>query len=115
LFNGKNLLTTTYDLPGSKNRPLPPGVRNSRSEFEIEIILILAFLHYWIGVSLDYPCHIMNFFTGLELAKSQAESLLKQLANDWNKQYDTIAELIALQLVVTTRSSRLSLQKSSSL
>lgn len=80
--------------------PLPPAVRNSRSEFGIEIILVLAFLHYWIGVSLDHACQIMEFFTGLVLSKSQADSLLNQLAKDWNKQYDTIAELIALQLII---------------
>ena len=33
-----------YDLPDSKELPLPPGLRNSRSEFGIEIILTLAFL-----------------------------------------------------------------------
>jgi hypothetical protein len=80
--------------------PLPPGVRNSRSEFGIEIILILAFLHYWIGVSLDNAIQIMNFFTGLKLSKGQADSLMTQLANDWDEQYDTIAELIALQMIV---------------
>ncbi len=89
-----------HDRPDSKQLPLPAGLRNARSEFGIEIILILAFLHYWIGVSLDHACQIMNFFTGLPLPKSQAESLLKQLAKDWNEQYDTIAELIALQMVV---------------
>lgn len=89
-----------YDLPGSKNVPLPSGLRNSRSEFGIEIILILAFLHFWIGVSLDNACQVMEFFTGLSLSKSQANSLLNQLADDWNEQYDTIAELIALQMIV---------------
>lgn len=89
-----------YDLPDSRDLPLPEGIRNSRSEFGIEIILILAFLHYWIGVSLDNACQTMNFFTGLELSKSQANSLLNQLADDWNQQYDTIAELIALQMIV---------------
>jgi hypothetical protein len=89
-----------HDRPDSKQLPLPAGLRNSRSEFGIEIILILAFLHYWIGVSLDHAGQIMNFFTGLPLPKSQAESLLKQLAKDWNEQYDTIAELIALQMIV---------------
>lgn len=84
----------------AKELPLPSGLRNSRSEFGIEIILILAFLHYWIGVSLDHARQIMNFFTGLELPKSQAESLLKQLSRDWDEQYDTIAELIALQMIV---------------
>lgn len=89
-----------YDLPDSKELPLPTGLRNSRSEFGIEIILVLAFLHYWIGMSIDHACEVMQFFTGLELPKSQADSLLSQLAVDWNEQYDTIAELIALQAIV---------------
>ncbi len=89
-----------YDLPDSKELPLPNGLRNSRSEYGIEIILTLAFLHYWIGVSIDNAREIMRFFTGLELPKSQADSLLSQLAADWDEQYDTIAELIALSMVV---------------
>ena len=43
---------------------------------------------------------IMEFFTGLKLPESQANALLNQLAKDWDEQYDTIAELIALQLIV---------------
>jgi transposase len=89
-----------HDSPDSIQWPLPPGLRTSRSEYGIEIILILAFLHYWIGISLDHACEVMRFFTKLELSKSQADSLLKQLACDWDEQYDTIAELIALQLIV---------------
>ena len=89
-----------HDLPGSRNLPLPSGLRNSRSEFGIEIILILAFLHYWIGVSIDNARQIMEFFTGLQLSKSQADSLLTQLASDWDEQYDTIAQLMALQMIV---------------
>ena len=89
-----------YDVPESKNLPLPPAVRNRQCEFGIEIILILAFLHYWIGVSLDNTCQIIEFFTGLKLPKSQANALLNQLATDWDEQYDTIAELIALQMIV---------------
>jgi hypothetical protein len=89
-----------HDLPDSKELPLPTGLRNSRSEYGIEIILTLAFLHYWIGVSLDNAREIMRFFTGLELSKSQADSLLSQLAADWDEQYDTITELIALSMIV---------------
>ena len=89
-----------YDLPDSKELPLPPGLRTSRSEYGLEIILILAFLHYWIGVSLDHARAVLGFFTKLELSKSQADSLLNQLADDWDEQYDTIAELIALQMIV---------------
>ena len=88
------------DLPDAVNLPLPPGVRNSRSEFGTEVILILGYLHYWIGVSQENSISIMNFFTGLDLSKSQADSLLTQLADDWELQHDTIAELIALQTIV---------------
>ena len=58
-----------HDLPDSKQPPRPPGLRISRSEYGIEIILILAFLHYWIGVSLDHTCEVMRFFTKLKLSK----------------------------------------------
>ena len=96
LYIGYNI----YDVPNSKQLPLPVGLRNSRSEYGIEIILILAFLHYFVGVSIDKARDIMQFFMGLELSKSQADSLLSQLASDWDEQYDTITELIALSLVV---------------
>ena len=43
---------------------------------------------------------MLGVFTKLELSKSQADSLLSQLAADWHEQYDTIAELIALQMIV---------------
>jgi len=102
LIDGKALYVCyrIHDLPDSKELPLPPGVRNIRSEFGIELILILAFLHYWIGISIDHARNVMQFFTGLDLSKSQADSLLRQLATDWNEQYDTIAELIALSMIV---------------
>ena len=102
LINGRAVYVAynIHDLPDSKELPLPTGLRNSRSEFGIEVILTLAFLHYWIGVSIDNAREIMRFFTGLELPKSQADSLLSQLAADWDEQYDTIAELIALSMIV---------------
>lgn len=91
---------TLYDLPESQELPIVPGLRNSRSEYGLEIILMVAFLHYWIGISLDHVCDVLRFFTGLELSKSQADSLLTQLSTDWKDQYDTIAELLALQLII---------------
>lgn len=72
-------------------------MRNSRSEFGLEIILIVAFLHYWIGVSLAHACQIVEFFTGLELSTSQAHCLINQLSEDWRHQEQTIAQLIVLQ------------------
>ena len=89
-----------WALPDAKELPLPPGVRNSKSEYGVEIILTLAFLHYWLRISLDNAREIIHFFTGLDISKSQAESLLKQLADDWSEEYEIIAELLALQLLV---------------
>ena len=52
--------------------PLPLGVRNSRSEFGMEVILILGFLHYWVGVSQENAIQIMNFFIGLDLSSVES-------------------------------------------
>lgn len=89
-----------HGLPGTKELPTVAGLRNSRSEYGIEIILTVAFLHYWIGISLDHVCEVMAFFTSLDLSKSQANSLLNQLSTDWEEEYDTIAALLAQELVV---------------
>lgn len=89
-----------YGLPLATQLQAINGLRNSRSEYGIEIILTVAFLHYWIGISLDHVCEVMAFFTGLDLSKSQANALLNQLSRDWEQEYDTIAELLAQQLVI---------------
>jgi regulator of replication initiation timing len=67
-----------YGLPLAGELPTISGLRNSRSEYGIEIILTVAFLHYWIGLSQDHVCEVMAFFTGLDLSKSQANALLNQ-------------------------------------
>ena len=92
-----------YTLYGaSTSTPLPsvPGLRNSRCEYGIEIILMVAFLHYWVGISLGNVCQVLRFFTGVDLSRSQADVLLSQLSTDWSDEYDTIAELLAQQLVL---------------
>lgn len=89
-----------YALAESKQLPEVPGLRTVRSEYGLEIILTVAFLHYWTGLSLDHVCGVMRFFTGLELSKSQANELLNQLSRDWSAQYDTIAALLSHQLVL---------------
>ena len=89
-----------YALPKSPNVPEVPGLRTRQSEYGIEIILTVAFLHYWTGISLDHVCSVVQFFTGLALSKSQANALLNQLSTDWDKQYDTIAELLSRQMVI---------------
>lgn len=89
-----------YGLPRSQNLPTIPGLRNSRSEYGMEIILTVSFLHYWIGISLDQVSAVIRFFTGLSLTKSQSNSLLAQLSRDWEQEYDHIAELLSYQMVI---------------
>jgi len=89
-----------FDLPDSNDLPPIDGVRNGKSEYGLEILITLAFLVYWIEVSIDKACVIFRFFTGLELSKSQADSLLSQLAADWQIEYDAIAELIAAAAIL---------------
>ena len=57
-------------------------------------------VRYGKGVKPREAISIMNFFTGLELSRSQADSLLTQRADAWELQYHATAELIALQTSV---------------
>jgi hypothetical protein len=89
-----------FDEPDSTDLPPVDGVRNGKCEYGLEILITLAYLVYWTGVSIDKACAILAFFTGLELPKSQADSLLSQLATDWQVEYDAIAELIACAAIL---------------
>ena len=64
-----------FDEPDSTDLPPVDGVRNGKCEYGLEILITLAYLVYWTGVSIDKACGIIAFFTGLELSKSQADSL----------------------------------------
>jgi regulator of replication initiation timing len=89
-----------YAPEGAEDLPPVPGVRSSRSEYGIEVLLSLAFLVYWKNNSIDDACEILRYFTGLDLSKGQADSLLNQLARDWESEYDTIARLIAVATIL---------------
>jgi transposase len=79
--------------------PRIPGV-TPRCEYGLEILVVLAFLVYLIGISLDKACEVLGFFCQLPLAKSQADALLRQLANHWEEEYDTLCALIAQAAIV---------------
>jgi hypothetical protein len=89
-----------FDEPNSTDLPPVDGVRNGRCEYGLEILITLAYLVYWTGISIDKARGILAFFTGLELSKSQADSLLSQLASDWQIEYDAIAELVAAAAIL---------------
>lgn len=76
-----------------------PGV-TPRCEYGIEILVVLAFLVYIIGMSLDKACAVLAFFCQLPLPKSQADALLRQLAQHWDQDFDALCELLARAAVV---------------
>jgi hypothetical protein len=78
-----------------------PGVLG-RSEFGLEIVVAIAFQVYVVGLSFDKVCLLLHFFQNLKLSKSQADSLLHQLARHWHKEFDVLCTLLANSLVVNT-------------
>jgi hypothetical protein len=100
LEDGKAILVgyRIFAGPGGKEGRIA-GV-TPRCEYGIEILVVLAFLVYVIGISLDKACAVLRFFCELPLAKSQADALLRQLARHWDNEYDTLCDLIAHAAVV---------------
>jgi len=87
-----------FGRPGGPEPPLP-GV-TPRCEYGLEILVVLAFLAYVIGLSLAKACAVLAFFCQLPLSRSQADALLRQLAHHWQGQFDTLCDLIAHAAVV---------------
>jgi hypothetical protein len=71
-----------------------------RSEFGAEIIIAIAYQVYILGLSFDKVCAVMNFFQNLRLTKSQADSLMSQLARQWEGEFETLCTLLANSAVV---------------
>jgi transposase len=88
-----------FGRPGQPEPPIP-GV-TPRCEYGIEILVVLAFLVYIIGLSLDKTCAVLAFFCQLPLAKSQADALLRQLAHHWEGEFDLLCDLLAHAAVVS--------------
>jgi transposase len=100
LENGRAVLVgyRIFAGPGGKE-PRIAGV-TPRCEYGIEFLVVLAFLVYIIGISLDKACAVLGFFCQLPLAKSQADALLRQLAQHWDAEFDALCALIAHAAVV---------------
>jgi transposase len=98
LENGRAVLVG-YRIFAFGPEPRIPGV-TAHCEYGIEILVVLAFLVYIIGISLDKACAVLGFFCQLPLAKSQADALLQQLAQHWQGEFDILCRLIAHAAVV---------------
>jgi len=87
-----------YRAPG-ESEPVIPGV-SRRCEYGIEILVVLAYLVYVIGISLHKACAVLGFFCQLPLRRSQADALLRQLAQHWEAEFDTLCDLLVHAAIV---------------
>src|SRR3954452_7036979 len=71
-----------------------------RSEHGLEVAVILAFLVYTMGLSIDKARTLLAFFCRLDLSKSQADSLLSQLSRLWQQEFEGLCELMAWATVI---------------
>ena len=69
-------------------------------EYGIEWAILLAYLMYLVGMSMDKARAVIRFFTGLCLRKSQADALLNRLARDWEPAFEEICGFFACAMVV---------------
>lgn len=100
LENGRAVLIAypIYRGPGNRYGQIP-GVLG-RSEFGLEIVLEIAYFVYVIGLSFDKVCLTLRFLQSLPLGKTQADTLLRQLARHWQQEFDVLCTLLANSLVV---------------
>jgi hypothetical protein len=100
IINGQAVLVAYHIYAGPDGRvPQIPGVPK-RGEFGQEIIIAVSWQHYVVGLSLDKVIAEQEFFWGLRLSKSQADSLLNRLARDWLPEFDALCQLLAVSAVV---------------
>lgn len=99
LENGRAVLVA-YEVYRCRNQFGQPAGVLGRSEYGMEVVLAIAYQVYCIGLSLDKACQVFSFFQQLKLSKSQADSLLNQLARSWESEFNTLCTLLANAAVV---------------
>lgn len=100
LIDGKTvrILYRMHRAQDGRTGELPDVLPNG--EYGVEVAVALSLLVYGIEVSIDQACQILSMFCGLSLSKSQANTLLQQLATLWEKDFEAIKDLIALAMIV---------------
>lgn len=100
LKDGKRhvVLYHIYKTPWG-DAPKLPGVM-PRGEYGMEVAVIVAFLVYFVQISIDQARSILLFFTGIDLSRSQADSLLQQLGTLLEPELEKIIDLLALAYLV---------------
>lgn len=71
-----------------------------RMEYGMEILTSLAFLVYGLNLSEAQASQVLSFFCKIEIGQSEIDSLLQRLSKEWKKEFEVIADIILLALVV---------------
>ncbi len=69
-------------------------------EYGVEVAVTLAFLVYTMGLSHAQAVQVLQFFCGLEIGESEADSLLNQISGLWKKEFENLCGLVLLALAV---------------
>ena len=86
----------------------PDGTRGEipdvlpRGEYDLEIVVAVAYLTYIMRLSMDQVCELVSFFWKLPLQKSQADALLNELGTAWTPIFEQICDLLVHAVVVGT-------------
>lgn len=100
IVDGRAILTAVHFYRGPNGElPQTPGLL-PKSEYDLTIIIAIAFGVYVTRISMDKVCGQLDFFWGLKLSKSQADTLLTQLARECEPEFESICELLVLSAVV---------------
>jgi transposase len=102
LENGRAVLIAYEIYRGPQNQYGKICGVLGRSEFGMEIVVEIAYFVYVIGLSFDKVCLTLQFLQNLQLGKTQADSLLKQLSRHWEHEFEVLCTLLANSLVVHT-------------
>jgi hypothetical protein len=100
LEKGRAVLVAYQIFRGPKNQYGKIAGVLGRSEFGLEIVVEIAYFVYVIGLSFDKVCLTLQFLQQLRLGKTQADSLLRQLARHWQHEFEVLGTLLANALVV---------------
>jgi transposase len=100
LEDGRAMVVAYQIYRGPKNQyGKIPGVLG-RGEFGLEIVVQIAYMVYIVGLSFDKVCLLLQFLQNLQVKKTQADALLRQLSRHWQSEFDTLCTLLANSMVV---------------
>jgi hypothetical protein len=100
LEKGRAILVAYEIYRGPKNQyGQIPGVLD-RGEFGLEVVVQIAYLVHFVGLSFDKVCVVLQFLQNLHLKKSQVDALLTRLARQWQGEFDVLCTLLANSMVV---------------